>query len=77
VTSLAAEGRLVSLLEKSALPITDGFLLFYSSRRQNPAAQRALIELLRVELRKHQASVVDLLEPLSAASVARTTQDQV
>ncbi len=52
VASLVADGRLVSLLDKSALPITDGFFLFYPSRRQNPAALRALIEFLRLHARK-------------------------
>jgi DNA-binding transcriptional LysR family regulator len=51
VASLVAGGRLVSLLDKSALPITDGFFLFYPSRRQNPAALRALIEFLRLNAR--------------------------
>ena len=51
VASLVADGRLVSLLDKSALPVTDGFFLFYPSRRQNPAALRALIEFLRSDLR--------------------------
>jgi DNA-binding transcriptional LysR family regulator len=51
VASLVADGRLVSLLDKSALPVTDGFFLFYPSRRQNPAALRALIEFLRSGLR--------------------------
>jgi DNA-binding transcriptional LysR family regulator len=47
VASLVADGRLVSLLDKSALPVTDGFFLFYPSRRQNSAALRAFIEFLR------------------------------
>jgi len=47
VASLVASGRLVSLLDKSALPVTDGFFLFYPSRRQNSAALRAFIEFLR------------------------------
>jgi DNA-binding transcriptional LysR family regulator len=51
VASLVADGRLVSLLEKSALPITDGFFLFYPSRRQIPAALRAFIDFLRADLR--------------------------
>jgi len=51
VASLIAEGRLVSLLEQSALPITDGFFLFYPSRRQNRAALNALVDFLRSELR--------------------------
>jgi hypothetical protein len=44
------------------LPVTDGFFLFYPSRRQNPAALRALIEFLRTELRTQQAPIVDLTE---------------
>jgi DNA-binding transcriptional LysR family regulator len=55
VAPLIAEGRLVSLLEQSALPITDGFFLFYPSRRQNRAALNALIEFLRQELRSNTA----------------------
>ena len=51
VAPLIAEGRLVSLIDRSALPVTDGFFLFYPSRRQNPAALNALIECLRSELR--------------------------
>ena len=34
VASLVADGRLVSLLDQSVLPVTDGFFLFYSSRRR-------------------------------------------
>ena len=49
VASLVASGRLVSLLDKSALPVTDGFFLFYPSRRQNSAALRAFIEFMRSE----------------------------
>ena len=41
VAPLVAEGRLISLLEKTALPITDGFFLFYPSRRQNTAQRCA------------------------------------
>jgi DNA-binding transcriptional LysR family regulator len=51
VASLVADGRLVSLLDKSVLPVTDGFFLFYPSRRQNPAALRTLIEFLRSDFR--------------------------
>jgi DNA-binding transcriptional LysR family regulator len=51
VAALVADGRLVSLLDKSALPITDGFFLFYQSRRQNSAALRALIAFLRSDRR--------------------------
>jgi hypothetical protein len=36
-------------LDKSVLPVTEGFFLFYPSRRQNSAALRALIDFLRGE----------------------------
>jgi DNA-binding transcriptional LysR family regulator len=75
--SLVAEGRLVNLLERSVLPITDGFFLFYPSRRQNSAALRALIEFLRMELRKQQASFVDVPRSRPSGYVARMTQEQV
>jgi DNA-binding transcriptional LysR family regulator len=44
---LIAEGRLVSLFEESLLPEEDGFYLFYPSRKQNPAALRALVSFLQ------------------------------
>ena len=50
---MIADGHLVSLLDKSGLPVTDGFFLFYPSRRQNSAALRALIDFLRSELRRN------------------------
>ena len=52
VADMIADGRLVSLLDKSALPVTEGFFLFYPSRRQNSAALRVLIDFLRSELRQ-------------------------
>jgi DNA-binding transcriptional LysR family regulator len=51
VASLVGDGRLVSLLDKAVLPVTDGFFLFYPSRRQNSAALRALIDFLRSDRR--------------------------
>ncbi len=56
VAPLVASGRLVSLLDTPVLPVTDGFFLFYPSRRQNPAALRVLIEFLRSELRAGAAA---------------------
>lgn len=53
VGRMIADGRLVSLLDKSVLPVTEGFFLFYPSRRQNSAALRALIDFLRGELRQN------------------------
>jgi DNA-binding transcriptional LysR family regulator len=61
VASLIADGRLVSLLDQSALPITEGYFLFYPSRRQNPAALRALIDFLRSEMRS-TASGRDMIQ---------------
>ena len=43
---LVAEGRLLSLLE-DWMPHRGGFVLYYPSRRQNPAALQALIDFLR------------------------------
>jgi DNA-binding transcriptional LysR family regulator len=51
IQPMIADGRLVSLLDDSVLPPLEGFSLFYPSRRQNPAALRALIEFLRKEWR--------------------------
>jgi DNA-binding transcriptional LysR family regulator len=56
VSRMIADGRLVSLLDKSVLPVTEGFFLFYPSRRQNSAALRALIDFLRSELRQSSNS---------------------
>jgi DNA-binding transcriptional LysR family regulator len=53
VARMIADGRLVSLLDKSVLPVTEGFFLFYPSRRQNSAALRALIDFLRSEVRQN------------------------
>ena len=47
VAPMIADGRLVSLLDKSVLPVTEGFFLFYPSRRQNSAALRALLQAAR------------------------------
>jgi DNA-binding transcriptional LysR family regulator len=49
VQPMVADGRLVSLLDDSVKPTTEGFFLYYPSRRQNPAALQALIEFLRKE----------------------------
>jgi DNA-binding transcriptional LysR family regulator len=77
VASLVADGRLVSLLENSTLPTTEGFFLFYPSQRQNPAALRAFIEFLRTELRKQHAPIVDLTRTGLRGYVASESQDQV
>jgi DNA-binding transcriptional LysR family regulator len=66
VAPLIADGRLVSVIDKQVLPVTEGFFLFYPSRRQNAAALGALIEFLRSELRngagRSKAEVVALNE---------------
>lgn len=51
IQPMIADGRLISVLDDSVLPPLEGFSLFYPSRRQNPAALRALIEFLRNEWR--------------------------
>jgi DNA-binding transcriptional LysR family regulator len=69
VSALVASGRLVSLLDTSFLPVTDGFFLFYPDRRQNPAALRALIEFLRADLR---ADLRAGARPPNGAAMAET-----
>jgi len=51
VAPLIAEGRLVAVLEDWMPPPSDGFFLYYPSRRQNPAALQALIDFLRQNLK--------------------------
>jgi DNA-binding transcriptional LysR family regulator len=46
VAPMVADGRLACLLSDFAPPNSDLFL-FYPSRRQNPAALRALIDFMR------------------------------
>jgi hypothetical protein len=62
MASLVANGRLVSLLDKSVLPVTEGFFLFYPSRRQNSAALRAFIEFLRSDSKIQRKTATQVLE---------------
>jgi DNA-binding transcriptional LysR family regulator len=57
VAPMLADGRLVRVLEDSALPPAKGFFLYYPSRRQNPAALQALIGFLRTNLRTNGSAV--------------------
>jgi DNA-binding transcriptional LysR family regulator len=56
VAPMIAAGRLVTLLEAWMPPPSDGFFLYYPSRRQNPAALQALIEFLRADLKASKVS---------------------
>jgi DNA-binding transcriptional LysR family regulator len=51
VAPMIAEARLVAVLEDWMPPPSDGFFLYYPSRRQNPAALQALIDFLRKNLK--------------------------
>ena len=62
VARMIADGRLVSLLDKSVLPVTEGFFLFYPSRRQNSAALRAFIDFLRSDSKIQRNSATQVLE---------------
>ena len=62
VARMIADGRLLSLLDKSVLPVTDGFFLFYPSRRQNSAALRAFIEFLRSDSKIQRNTATQVLE---------------
>jgi DNA-binding transcriptional LysR family regulator len=48
---MIATGQLVPLLEAWMPPPSEGFFLYYPSRRQNLASLRALIEFLRTNLK--------------------------
>ena len=49
VACSVADGRLVGLLDKSVLPVTDGFFLSIRAAGKTRAALRALIEFLRLD----------------------------
>jgi len=55
VASAIADGRLVRVLEDAVQPTTDGFFLYYPSRRQNSAALKAFIDFLRANLHAQAA----------------------
>jgi len=52
VAPMLGDGRLVATLDQWMPPPSDGFFLYYPSRRQNPAALQALIDFLRKNLKK-------------------------
>jgi len=75
VAPLMSSGALISLLEGWMPPPSDGFSLYYPSRRQNPAALTAFIDFLRVEYRRsgrlaREPSAANMEGPRSAAKVA-------
>jgi DNA-binding transcriptional LysR family regulator len=49
---LISQGRLVPLLQKLMPPPSDGFFLFYPSRRQNSAPLQAMIDFLPANLKE-------------------------
>ena len=53
------DGRLVRVLEKDMMPHAGAFFMFYPSRRQNPAALRALIEFMQSNLRSSKRAGKD------------------
>jgi DNA-binding transcriptional LysR family regulator len=56
VAPMIAAGRLVPLLEAWMPPPSDGFFLYYPSRRQSPASLQALIDFLRANLKSSGTS---------------------
>ena len=55
-----ATGQLVPLLEEWMPPPSDGFFLYYPSKRQNLASLRAFIEFLLANLKKNAGSANSL-----------------
>ncbi|HEY2534282.1 MAG TPA: LysR family transcriptional regulator [Xanthobacteraceae bacterium] len=56
VAPMIADGRLISLLDQSLLPATDGFFLFYPSRIEASAVLKAFVEFLRTSLEASPAA---------------------
>jgi DNA-binding transcriptional LysR family regulator len=59
VAPLIDDGRLVRVLETDMMPHAGAFFMFYPSRRQNPAALRALIEFMQSNLRSSKRAAKD------------------
>jgi DNA-binding transcriptional LysR family regulator len=58
-----AGGTLQAILQAWMPRPSDGFVLYYPSRRQNPAALRCLADFLRENLRREQLDLVPSPEP--------------
>ena len=58
-----ADGTLQGVLQAWMPKPSDGFVLYYPSRRQNPAALRCLADFLRDNLRRERPSIVPSSEP--------------
>src|SRR5215469_9277865 len=63
---MIATGQLVPLLEAWIPPPSEGFFLYYPSRRQNLASLRALIDFLRANLKAKTASAERKQQTISA-----------
>jgi DNA-binding transcriptional LysR family regulator len=74
VAPLIEDGRLVRVLEKEMMPHAGAFFMFYPSRRQNPAALRALMEFLQSNLRSNKRAARDRE---AAEAVVRGEADSV
>jgi DNA-binding transcriptional LysR family regulator len=69
---IIATGQLVPLLEAWIPPPSEGFFLYYPSRRQNLASLRALVDFLRANLKAKTASAARKQRIISATkSTAR------
>jgi DNA-binding transcriptional LysR family regulator len=65
-----SSGQLIPLLETWMPPPSDGFFLYYPSRRQNPAALTAFIDFVRADVRRmgRQAQALPAPKPRVARS---------
>jgi DNA-binding transcriptional LysR family regulator len=64
-------GQLVPVLKKWMPPPSDGFFLYYPSRRQNLASLRVLIDFLRANLKAGARAAANTHELTSAKQTAR------
>ena len=70
VAPMIASGQLVPLLESWMPPPSEGFFLYYPSRRQNLASLRALIDFLRANLKTNGGLAAGHAKPFDRVAAA-------
>ena len=73
VTPMIATGQLVPMLEAWIPPPSEGFFLYYPSKRQNLASLRALIDFLRTNLKaaKRKQQIIAAKHDRNRSSISK------